>query len=137
MQEYEKNQLDKEIEEQQVCCDENIPCVNNSNNREKLLTNNNLTVRSSQIQMNYQDNVDYLHKGENRHSKNIVEDDKLDIEHLKPDLKEKIKEELEKSNREQKILLKENKQSIIDFIIDNRDCIRIEDLKIYEPVYKC
>jgi hypothetical protein len=34
-------------------------------------------------------------------------------------------------------LLKENKQIIIDFLLDNKDSIRIEDLKIYEPVYKC
>ena len=53
------------------------------------------------------------------------------------DLKAKIKEKLEKSDREQKILLKENKQNIIDFLLNNKDSIRIEDLKIYEPVYKC
>ena len=52
-------------------------------------------------------------------------------------LNTKIKEEFEKSNREQKILLKENKQNIIDFIIDNKDSIRVEDLKIYERIYKC
>ena len=34
-------------------------------------------------------------------------------------------------------MLKENKQNIIDFIIDNKDSIKIEDLKIYEPVYIC
>jgi hypothetical protein len=42
-----------------------------------------------------------------------------------------------KSHREQLILLKDNKQNIIDLIIDNKDSIRIEDLKIYEPIYKC
>jgi hypothetical protein len=57
----------------------------------------------------------YLHKGENRHSKNMVEE--LD--------------------REQQILLKENKQNIIDFILDNKQSIKIEDLKIYESIYKC
>ena len=46
----------------------------------------------------------------------------------------KIKEELEKVIREQQILLKENKQNIIDFILDNKDSIRVEDLKIYEPI---
>lgn len=51
-------------------------------------------------------------------------------------LKEKIKKEIEKSDRQQ-ILLKENKKKIIDFLIDNKDSIRIEDLKIYEPIYKC
>jgi hypothetical protein len=65
------------------------------------------------------------------------EQEELDIEYLKPELKAKIKEELEKSNREQLILLKENKQNIIDFIIDNKDAIRVEDLKIYEPIYRC
>jgi hypothetical protein len=34
-------------------------------------------------------------------------------------------------------LLQENKQNIIDFLSVNIDSIRIEDLKIYEPVYKC
>ena len=48
-----------------------------------------------------------------------------------------MKEELRKHKEEQLILLKENKQNIIDFIIDNKDSIRIEDLKIYEPIYKC
>ena len=48
-----------------------------------------------------------------------------------------MKEELKKHKEEQQILLKENKQNIIDFIIDNKDSIRIEDLKIYEPIYKC
>jgi hypothetical protein len=55
------------------------------------------------------------HKGENSHSKNTGEDDGLDIEHLKPDLNSKITAELEKSHREQLILLKDNKQNIIDF----------------------
>ena len=56
---------------------------------------------------------------------------------MKPDLKSKIKEELEKDKEEQLILLKENRQNIIDFIIDNKDSIKIADLKIYEPIYKC
>jgi hypothetical protein len=112
LQEYEKNQL----EEQEICCDEKSPCVNNSSDNKKLLTSNNLFVGSSQ----YQNNTDYLHKGENCHSKKLKE-----------------QEELEKSHREQLILLKENKQNIIDFIIDNKDSIRIDELKIYEPIYKC
>ena len=37
----------------------------------------------------------------------------------------------------QQILLKHNKQNIIDFLLRNKDSIRIEDLKIYEPIYKC
>jgi hypothetical protein len=55
----------------------------------------------------------------------------------KPDLNIKIKDESEKSDREQLILLKENKQNIIDFIIDNKDAIKVEDLKIYKSIYKC
>jgi hypothetical protein len=55
----------------------------------------------------------------------------------KPELKTKMKEEIRKHKEEQQILLKENRQIIIDFIISNKDSIRIEDLKIYEPVYKC
>ena len=50
---------------------------------------------------------------------------------------EKEQEELEKSHREQLILLKNNKEAIIDFLIGNKDSIRVEDLKIYEPIYKC
>jgi hypothetical protein len=34
-------------------------------------------------------------------------------------------------------LLKENKQRIIDFLLYNKDSIKIQDLKIYEPIYKC
>ena len=48
-----------------------------------------------------------------------------------------MKEGLEKCNREQLVLLKENKQNIIDFLLGNKESIRIEDLKIYEPIYKC
>ena len=92
----------------------------NSSDNEKLLTSTNLLVECSQYQVKYQDNVDYLHKGKNRHSK-----------------KSKIQEELKKSHREQLILLRENKQTIIDFLLDNKDSIRIEDLRIYEPIYKC
>jgi hypothetical protein len=52
-------------------------------------------------------------------------------------LQEYEKNQLEKSDREQQILLKENKQNVIDFLLDNKDSIKIEDLKIYESVYKC
>ena len=65
------------------------------------------------------------------------EQEELEIECLKPELKTKMKEEIRKHKEEQLVLLKENKQNIIDFIIDNKDLIRIEDLKIYEPIYKC
>jgi hypothetical protein len=77
----------------------------------------------------------YSHKRENRHSKNTKEE--MNVKHLKPDLKSKIQEELEKSHKEQLILFKQNKQTIIDFIIDNKDSIKIEDLKSYEPIYNC
>jgi hypothetical protein len=55
----------------------------------------------------------------------------LDNEKLISNLKAQLKDELEEHEKEQQILLKENKQNIIDFIIDNKDSIRIEDLKIY------
>ena len=89
--------------------------------------------------MKHQDNVDYLHKGENCHSKNNTEekDEELTNDYLKPELKLRIKDELEKQEKEQQILLKDHKENIIDFIIDNKESIRIEDLKIYERVYKC
>jgi hypothetical protein len=67
----------------------------------------------------------------------LEKDEGLNNENLKPDLKSKIQEELEKSNREQQILLKDNNQTIINFLVDNKESIRVEDLKIYEPVYKC
>ena len=35
------------------------------------------------------------------------------------------------------VLLKENKQNIIDFLLGNKESIRVEDFKIYEPIYKC
>jgi hypothetical protein len=56
---------------------------------------------------------------------------------LKPDLTIQMKEEIRKYKEEQLIILKEYPQNIIDFIIDNKNSIRIEDLKIYEPIYKC
>jgi hypothetical protein len=61
----------------------------------------------------------------------------LDVKHLKPEFKTKMKEEIRKHKEEQLILLKENKRSIINFLIDNKDSIRVEDLQIYEPIYKC
>jgi hypothetical protein len=62
-------------------------------------------------------------------------DKELDIEYLNSNLN--TKEEIRKHKDEQLILVKENKQMIIDFLLDDRDSIRIEDLKIYEPIYKC
>jgi hypothetical protein len=65
------------------------------------------------------------------------EKEEIDNDNIKLDLNAKMKEELKKHKEEQLLLLKENKQNIIDFIIDNKDSIRIEDLKSYEPIYKC
>ncbi|HEX2409219.1 MAG TPA: hypothetical protein VHJ38_18615 [Nitrososphaeraceae archaeon] len=48
-----------------------------------------------------------------------------------------MKEEIKKHKEEQLILLKETKWIIIDFIISNKQLIRVDDLKIYEPIYKC
>ena len=64
--------------------------------------------------------------------------DETYIGNLKPKEQEQIKEEeLKIQEEEQQILLKQNQQTIIDFLLDNKDSIRVEDLKIYEPVYKC
>jgi hypothetical protein len=71
------------------------------------------------------------------HQLSKEEDEGLENENLKQELNAKMKEEFKKSIREQQILLKENRQNIINFIINNKDSIRIEDLKIYEPIYKC
>ena len=134
IEEYQKNQSDEE-QDKQICCDENTPCVtNNSNNNDELLTNNTLSVESSQYKVKYQNSVDYLHNGENRHSSKLKEES--DNEKLISNLKAQIKDELEEHEKEQQILLKDNKQNIIDFLF-NKDSIRIEDLKIYEPIYKC
>jgi hypothetical protein len=74
---------------------------------------------------NYNNKI-YSHKGENCHTKYTEEKyDGLDIEHFKPELKTKMKKEIRKHKEEQQILLKENKQNIVDFIIDNKDSIRI------------
>jgi hypothetical protein len=90
-----------------------------------------------QQQVQEQEEQDHSHKGENCHSKNTRGEELDNNEKLISNLKEQIKDELEKQEKEQQILLKENKQNIIDFIVGNKDSIRIEDLKIYEPVYKC
>jgi hypothetical protein len=107
LKEYEKiHQLAKE--DQEICCDENTSCVHTS------LINDNPNKKMI-IDAPNCNNANVSHKGENCHSKKIIE-------------------ELE---REQQILLKDNKEDIIDFLLNNKDSIRIEDLKIYEPIYKC
>jgi hypothetical protein len=85
----------------------------------------------------YQDNVDYSHKGENCHSKKSKIQEESDNEKLFSNLRAQIKDELDEHEKEQQILLKQNKQNIIDFIIDNKKSIRVEDLKTCEPIYKC
>jgi hypothetical protein len=111
LQEYENSRLDRK-EQQQICCDENTPCVPKDNRKVINTNKKTMNVDTSNYNNNYVDS----HKGENRHSKKIEETEELDNEHLKPDLKAKIKEELEKSHREQLTLLKENKQNIINFL---------------------
>jgi hypothetical protein len=56
---------------------------------------------------------------------------------LKPILTIQQKEEFKKHKEQELILLKENKQNIIAFLLDNKDSIKVEDLKSYEPIYKC
>ena len=94
------------------------------------------TGKQQQLQQQVQEHEgDDSHKGENRHSKNTEQ--VLDKEYPKADFKSENNRRVKKSNREQLILLKQNKQTIIDLIIDNKNSIKIEILKIYEPVYKC
>jgi hypothetical protein len=114
-EEYENNYLD----EQQVCCDENTPCVLNDDNKSN---------KKNLIIIDATNNNAESHRGKNCHSKNTDEqfnelEKELNNEHLKPDPKLEIKEELEKSHREQIILLKEDKQTIIDFLSANKDSI--------------
>jgi hypothetical protein len=73
---------------------------------------------------------------ENRHSKK-KKGEEVDNENLKLNLKAKMKDEFKQYNEEQIVILKENKQTIIDFLLSKIDSIRIEDLKMYEPIYKC
>jgi hypothetical protein len=122
LQEYEKKKY--QLEEQEICCDEKSPCVPSDKNEDddEKLTNSNEKEMTLVDISNYNNNNNNhddtkSHKGENCHSKKI--------------------EELEKSHGEQVTLLKENKQNIIDFLLANKDSILIEDLKSYEPIYKC
>lgn len=149
MQEYEKKYNYQLAKEQEICCDENTPCVptnvdDNSYNKKAVLsttpadtTESLLAGKKPQLRHHIQKQETDQYKGENTHSKNNTKEEGLDIEYLKPELKAKIKEEIEKCDREQNRLLKQNKQTIINFLLVNKDSIRVEDLKIYEPVYKC
>ena len=96
-------------------CDENTHCVPKDNG--KVINSNEKKMRivnASNYNNNNNDNDIDQHRGKNSHSKTIGELD-----------------------REQQILLKDNKEAIIDFLLDNKESIRVEDLKIYEPIYKC
>ena len=100
----------------------------------------NIVIRDEQDIYNILTNgekLEYLIEEYEKKQLDRERQEELEIEQLKPELKAKMKEEYKKHKKEQQILLKENKQNIIDFIIDNKDSIRIEDLKSYEPVYKC
>jgi hypothetical protein len=70
---------------------------------------------------------------------NKEEQEYQELEQIKNKLKEQIREKLQKQNEEEQQILsnKENRKNIIDFIVDNKNSIRVEDLKIYEPFYKC
>jgi hypothetical protein len=61
---------------------------------------------------------------ENNHQ--LEKEKEIDNDTIKADPNSKIKEDFEKSIREQKILLNENKQNIIDFLLDNKDSIKIK-----------
>jgi hypothetical protein len=125
LQEYEKENNSRL--EEQVCCDKNTPCVPDDYKNDN--SNNKMIIDA--INCN---NANVSHKGKNCHSKNKIEES--DNEKLISNPKSKIKEELEKSYREQLILLKENKQNIIDFILENKESIKVKDLKIYESPVK-
>ena len=125
---------------------ENLKVGDGMNNVKEQLSKvkpiSNIVIRDEQDIYNILTNrekLEYLlqeYEKENNHQLE-KEQEELEIEYLKPELKAKMKEEIRKHKEEQQILLKENKQNIIDFILDNKDSIRIEDLKIYEPIYKC
>jgi hypothetical protein len=80
--------------------------------------------------------LEYLLEEYEKYQLSKERDEELENENLKPELKVKIKEELKKHEEEQLRLLKENRQNIIDFLLVNKDS-KIEDLKVYESIYKC
>jgi hypothetical protein len=135
IEEYENKNSHRLDNEEQICYDEKSPGVPNEDDEK--VNNSNENKMMSVDTGNYNNNYVDSHKGKNCHSKTSREDEGLDLEYLKPELKSKIKEEIRKHKEEQLILLKEYKQNIIDFLLHNKDSIRIEDLKIYEPIYKC
>jgi hypothetical protein len=132
IEEYEKKNSHRLDNEKQVCCDKKSPYVptdDDNNSNEKKMMN---------VDVGNYNNYVYSHRGKNSHSKKIQDKQELEKENIKPDPESKIKEEFEKSVREQIILLKDNKQNIIDFLLNNnKDSIKVEDLKSYEPIYKC
>jgi hypothetical protein len=83
--------------------------------------------------------LEYLFQGYEKEINHQLEEkqEELELEDLKPELKAKMKDEFKQYNEEQIVILKQNKQNIINFLLDNKESIRIDDLKIYEPIYKC
>ena len=51
--------------------------------------------------------------------------------------KQLVEESTQPDVKKEQIMKGDIKQMIIDFLIDNKDSIKIEDLKISEPIYKC
>ena len=70
--------LNQEEEEQEVCCDENTPCVPSDTNEDHDEKVNYSIEKMMSIVDTINNNTDYIdsHKGENRHSKNIDEQSK-------------------------------------------------------------
>ena len=100
----------------------------------------NIVIRDEQDIYNILTNrekLEYLFQEYEKENNYQSEKEEIDNDNIKLDLNAKMKEELKKHKEEQLLLLKGYKQNIIDFIIDNKDSIRIEDLKSYEPIYKC
>ena len=101
IEEYEDSRLDKN-EQLQVCYDKKPPCVpndNNISNNQKTLFSIDTTTDSLETAGNKQRVLNQeanSHKGENRHSKNIG-DEESDNEKLILKLKSKIKDELEET----------------------------------------
>jgi hypothetical protein len=102
----------------------------------------NIVIRDAQDIYNILTNsekLEYLLEEYEKETNHKLEEgqEEVEIKYLKPELNEKMKEELKNHKEEQLILLKDNKQNIIDFIVCNKDAVRSEDLKAYEPIYKC
>jgi hypothetical protein len=51
--------------------------------------------------------------------------EELELEYLKPEVKAKMKDEFKQYNKEQIVILKENKQKIIDFLLENKTLLEL------------